>query len=174
MNEMRAGSDPGSGAEDGETDMRTVSTKSLALFASCVALLLPGPSGAQNHIDLDQLTHDQLEYALNAELDDVYEALQSNGEYDLDVIFDVIMHALSDANDDHGEQTVSHANLTREMHEAGLSLEGVVRDALELADQYSENGSEKIIRVRRKGSTRPDVAVQQTKADLKNAVTGAP
>ena len=67
--------------------MRTVPTKSLALFASCVALLLPNPSGAQNDVDLDQLTQEHVAYALNAELDDVYERLNANQLHDLNNIF---------------------------------------------------------------------------------------
>lgn len=159
--------------------MRTVPTKSLALFASCVALLLPNPSGAQNDVDLDQLTQEHVAYALNAELDDVYERLNANQLHDLNNIFNAIMHALSDAGDDHSEQTIDMEDLVEEMQEAGLSLGDVVAGAVQRADEYSANGRWGIVPVLRQDRQREspspgfaalNLAVQNTQSDLTQVI----
>ena len=140
----------------------------MAIFA----LVLPVNSQSQGrYVDLDQLSPDQLSSFLNAELDDIYIGRNVYGEYDLDDLFDLVMEALSDAGDydfnesdddnDQGEQVITQANLRAEMAEDGVTLEDVVWQALETADQYSQNNTSGIIRV----AERPD-----KKATLKTTV----
>lgn len=142
----------------------------IVALAGCAALLLPGSSGAQDSDDLDRLNNAQLAAALYAELDDVFERLNPNGNYDLDDIFDAIMYALSDVGDDSGEQYVDMDDLEEEMEEAGLSLEDVVADSLQRADQVSDSGHGPILRVQRAGGARPAVAVNFTQQAIVQVV----
>lgn len=157
--------------------MRAVPTKSIALFASCVALLLPSASAAQNDVDLDQLAYDHLSQALNAELDDVFERLNADDLYELNDLVNVIMHALSDAGDDYTEQTIDMEDLVEEMQEAGVSLRNIVAGAVRQADQESENGRGGTIRVQNPDAPRwspptatPRVAVPKAKAAVTQAI----
>ena len=90
-------------------------------------------------------------------MDDIYIGRDANGQYDLDDLFDLVMEALSDSGDydsnesdddsDQGEQVITQANLNAEMAEDGVTLEDVVWQALETADQYSQNNASGIIKV---------------------------
>ena len=133
------------------------------LSASLLCTAVPTKSLAQGRgVDLDQISQDQLNGALYAELDDIYFGRNRNGLYDLDDLFDLIMEALSDNgdydrnesedDDDQGEQTITSYNLSAEMEEAGYSLEDVVWNALQTSDQYSNNSSPGIVQVQ----NRPD------------------
>ena len=161
--------------------MRTVPTRSIALLASCIVLFLPSASGAQDDIDLDQLDQGPLSYALNAELDDVYERLNANDLYELNDIVDAIMYALSDAGDDQSEQAIDMEDLVEEMQEAGVSLRNVVVGAVRQADQQSGNGRQGIIRVQNPDAPRwrpptatPAVAVPIAKAAVTRIIRSVP
>lgn len=135
------------------------------LFLSVCTSLLPGISTAQNqYVDLDNLSSEQLQYYLNAELDDAYVILDENRSYNINFMFNIIMEALSDNGDysndqdenddgvidddnDEGEQVITSANLASEMAEAGTSLQEVVWQALKTADQYSNNTNSEIMNV---------------------------
>lgn len=150
--------------------MRSIPTGRLAPFAICAALLLGGPAGAQDDDDLDLLNSQQLAAALNAELDDVYESLDPNSDYDLDDIFEAIMYALSDAGDDYSEQAIDLDDLIEEMEETGVSLEDVVWNALQSADRVSDSGRGGVILVQRQGGAYPSVAVRFTSGAIMQRV----
>ncbi|TAL34620.1 hypothetical protein [Phenylobacterium sp.] len=138
--------------------MRTL-FRGLALLAGCVALILPGASRAQEEEDLDLLSDEEIAEALYAELDDVYERLQPEGVYNIDVLYQTIMYALSDAGDDDSEDVIDMEELDEEMGEAGDSLAHVVSGALQSADQVSDSGQGGLIRVQRARAARTRVAV---------------
>lgn len=159
--------------------MRLISPNALALCAACVALLLPGASGAQDDIDLDELPPQQLDYLLHAELDDVYERLDSNSLYKLNVLVDAIMYALSDHGDDDDEQTIDIEDLIEETNEAGVTLRAIVIYAVRSADEHSGNGRGGIIPVVREdrqrtapspGFAAPVVALPKVKLALTETI----
>ena len=86
--------------------------------------------------DLDNCSPTQLERELSEELDDVFELIRTDNPVTLQQAFNAVMYALSDEDDDPDESVVDFDELEAEMEEAGTTLEEVVWDALNEADEY--------------------------------------
>jgi hypothetical protein len=112
----------------------------IALLASALFTLAQAPSYGQA-ADLDKLSEQQLDAALDAELGE--DDLRQCGDDDLDAptskedMLQFILCALRDEGDDEGEQVTTWADLEAEMEEAGTTIEEVVRRALEEADEIA-------------------------------------
>ena len=73
---------------------------------------------------------------MSEELDDVFELIRTDNPVTLQQAFNAVMYALSDEDDDPDESVVDFDELEAEMEEAGTTLEEVVWDALNEADEY--------------------------------------
>lgn len=158
----------------------------ILVFSTCAASF-PSISIAQyRNIELDTLSIEQIQYYLNAELDDIYIEYDESENYDVNLIFDIIMEALSDRGDyindqdenddgtidddnDEGEQIITSANLASEMSEAGVSLENVVWQSLQISDRYSRNNNSEIMTIQE--STDRTANLPRSKLDVSNRLT---
>ena len=154
---------------------------SAVVLTGAVLAMTAFPAQAHN-IDLDTLSVEQLDYYLTLELNAIYtrHGLNPNQAYPLAVLIDEILYALSDEDDDEGdEDVIDMAELVEEMREARTTLRNEVGKALRQADAMAASPMPGMVRVgyqdleiARNGYVRAAVAVQQTKriliADIKN------
>ena len=97
--------------------------------------------------DLDNCSPTQLERELSEELDDVFELIRTDNPVTLQQAFNAVMYALSDEDDDPDESVVDFDELEAEMEEAGTTLEEVVWDALNEADEFASRPTPGIYKV---------------------------
>lgn len=167
--------------------MKWLTRASTILMYSAFVSAFPSISVAQyRNVELDTLSIEQLQYYINAELDDIYIEYDKSENYDINLIFDIVMEALSDRGDyindqdenddgtidddnDEGEQIITSANLASEMSEAGVSLENVVWQSLQISDRYSRNNNSEIITIQE--STDRTANLPRSKLDVSNRLT---
>ncbi len=147
----------------------------LVVLAASVGLAL-AQSRIQATHDLDTYTDEQLQRDLTDELDDIYDQVDADGDYDLDVLRTAILDALGDDGDEGYEQEIDLADLNEEMAEAGTTLEDVVDEALARADELaSRTGSSSwtIVQATLSGRSR-NVQSQDRRTKPKVAIDEAP
>jgi hypothetical protein len=159
--------------------------RQLALVACFAGIgLIAAKSQVRSPHDLDSYTDAQLERDLLDELDDIYAELgDPDGEYDLDVLKADIMDALGDAGDEGYEDEIDMADLVDQMSEDSTTVEDVVDEALERADELSartESPGWRIVPVGFSGlglstqghdrRSKAKVAVEQTAKALRDAI----
>ena len=110
----------------------------MVLLAGLGLVLTLAQFPAYGQVDLEGLDDDQLNAALDAEIndDDLWQCGQDPAKpASVERMVEVLLCVLSDANDDGpGEGVITWAELQEEAEEAHTSLEAVVRQALERAD----------------------------------------
>ena len=109
------------------------------LRVSLVAVLIGSGLVLSGQSDLDMLSPQELAQDLENELDDLFDelGLHEDEQYMDKYLLDEIMIALSDQGDDDDEDDITFAELQDEMTEASTTLQSVITDAVELADEMS-------------------------------------
>lgn len=121
--------------------------------------------------DLDKLDDATLQRDLEAELDDIYEELDPNGQFPLEELKIAMLEALGDEGDDDAEEEITFDALEADMEEADTTIEDVLDESLAEADAIASNEQHgwSIVRVgleaagqrRGNGRTTPRQATQQ-------------